>query len=102
MNLTTSDLSRSSQDHNINIAKNTCDWIIDTLEIIGVDYKRIKTQLMNVLIETRSNIRSRIKSLGSSVMSSGKDRLYQILDNERNVSLKNVGINLEDVAGKSV
>lgn len=76
-------------------------WLVHTL---GFDYSTnidgTKTKdVMNVLVNSRSSLRSLVRD--KSVPKEVKMKLFQILDNERDVGLKNIGVILQDTPDSS-
>jgi len=79
-------------------------WLFDLLKKLGFDYDdQHKTgnidDLMSVLIETRSAFRK--LSRDNTINKETRDKIYQILDTERNVKLPEIGISLLDTKDSS-
>lgn len=78
-------------------------WLKHTLTILGFGYGQ-KTdfsskEIMDVLVENRSLIRKLIRE--NTLSKDLKQKLFYILDKERNIDLPAIGINLQDTKDSS-
>lgn len=90
---------------NEHLVRKIYKWIMYIITTLGFIYENSdnnnnEVEIMKVLIDTRSAIRSltRDKTIPLNV----KKQLFEILDVERNTSLKNVGIILQDTQESSL
>lgn len=95
----------SMDDNNSNecLVKEIYEWILQLLENLGFVYNESTdssiNDVMDVLIDTRNTIRelTRDKSVPKEI----KQKLFEILDIERNIKLPEIGITLQDTKDSS-
>lgn len=85
------------------LARKILDWIVNLVNDLGFIYQKnnndMTKDVMSVLIDTRGALRelTRDKDIPKDV----KQKLFAILDKERNVSLPDIGITLQDTKESS-
>ena len=88
---------------NEHLVRKIYDWLMYLVGVLGFNYQTGCTDstadIMNVLIDARSSLRelTRDKTVPKEV----KQKLFEILDKERNISLKEIGITLQDTKESS-
>ena len=88
---------------NESLVRKIYDWVFYLMVSLGFDYSNKTnnnvTGVMNALISTRSEIRN--LSRDQSVSKDTKQKLFHILDTERNIKLPVAGITLQDTKESS-
>ena len=94
----------SSDKPNEHLVRKIYEWIFYIVTTLGFVYgvknnSHNIADILSVIVETRTTLReiTRDKSVPKDI----KDKLFNILDKERNVSLKNIGITLQDTKTSS-
>jgi cysteinyl-tRNA synthetase len=87
------------------LVKKISNWIMYLVELLGFVYNKTATnsesaQIMNVLIHTRTAFRNMTR--GQSIPKEVKQKIFEILDEERNVKLKEIGVTLTDTKDSSM
>lgn len=88
---------------NEHLVKKIYGWILKLLVILGfnyeINYLSRDADIMTVLIDTRTSLRrlARDKDMPLEI----KKKIFEILDNERNVKLKEISITLQDTKDSS-
>ncbi|AQN68594.1 cysteinyl-tRNA synthetase [Saudi moumouvirus] len=92
------------QNPNKSLLNKITQYILNLLINLGFSFDNNKnsdiSNLMNVLITTRTSIRNIVRN--KSIDSQIKKELYSVLDKERNVLLPSIDINLEDTRDSSL
>lgn len=93
----------STNNPNASLIKKIYDWIFNLVTILGFEYQKNSSDsienLMNVLINTRSEIRKLTRDMG--VTKEFKQKIFKILDIERDIMLPSIGITLQDTKDSS-
>lgn len=95
----------SLDHHNKHLTEHISNWLLDLFQLLGFTYhiNQSKTNvddIMKVLIDTRTKLRQLTRDL--NVSQEIKKKLFEILDEERNVKLKEIGISLQDTKTSSM
>lgn len=93
----------SNGQPNKSLIRKVYDWIFNLVENLGFKYgtnqSDLTSEVMSVLISTRSAIRFLTRD--TSVSKEIKHKLFHILDEERNIKLQEIGITLQDTKDSS-
>ncbi|XWV26927.1 cysteinyl-tRNA synthetase [Tupanvirus soda lake] len=93
----------SNNNPNESLVRKIHIWIINLTNNLGFVYEKSTmdsaTDVMGVLINTRSAIRNLTRD--KNITKDLKQKLFEILDNERNVNLPEIGIILQDTKDSS-
>ena len=88
---------------NESLVRKIYDWILNLVSNLGYSYQKSAahsiTDVMDVLISTRSELRS--LSRDKNVAADTKQKIFKILDYERNLLLPDIGIILQDTKDSS-
>ena len=88
---------------NQSLVQKIYQWIVNLTNDLGFIYLRSSdnstADVMNVLINTRSEIRALTRQ--TDITKEAKQKLFAVLDTERNISLPNIGITLQDTKTSS-
>ena len=91
-------------DPNACLVRKIYDWVLQLVTILGFEYQKSSdgstgADIMNVLISTRSELRKMTRD--PNFTKEIKQKIFQILDTERNILLPSIGITLQDTKDSS-
>jgi cysteinyl-tRNA synthetase len=94
----------SVEHPNESLVRKIYDWLLELVTQLGFIYQKNQLnnsviEIMNVLIDTRTSVRMLTRD--KTIQSDLKQKIFQILDRERNIELPKIGIQLQDVKDSS-